>query len=273
MSAASLKGNWKTETARINAMTSLEMLLLTWTKGRKDDPEILARLCASFSTAATGSLLGKGRPSDFARYLRASALVDIDCRRLDLSRRPDLRKASRGAPLVDALAGGAIEEARALARLTPDAPLRKVEYEEDFWPWRVMHLLLLAPEDAAPLRKALDRWRKLDPSAPRLAVSEALLARDPVALHKAFSALLAERKGQLAKRSALAPRPAEDPSVAPKLFLAGLAYLRLADLLAVKTRPSYPPMPAKARVKVGLATKAGAWQDAIPRTFPEWEGV
>jgi hypothetical protein len=136
-----------------------------------------------------------------------------------------------------------------------------------------MHLLLLAPEDAAPLRKALDRWRKLDPSAPRLAVSEALLARDPVALHKGFTALVLLRKSQLAKRSALAPRPAEDPAIAPKLFLDGLAYLRLADLLAVKTRSSYPPMPAKARVKVGLAAKAGAWQDAIPRTFPEWENV
>jgi len=105
-------------------MTSLEMLLLAWTKGRKDDPELHARL-------------------------------------------------------------------------TPDAPLRN----------------------------ALDRWRSPDSSAPRLAVSEALLARDPVALHKGLTALVVERKTQLAKRSALASRPAEDPAIAPKLFLDGLAYL------------------------------------------------
>lgn len=272
MPAKTVKGNAWSAIARANAVFQLEMLLLDWVKGGRKDPAWLASMCARFRIAGVGALLCDGDAREMARLLRCSALVDVACRRMDLSRRPDLRVASRAAPFADALAAGALDEAREIARLAPTSPLRGKEYEEDFWRARVQHLLLLDPAGQAPLRAALGRWSAVPKGAGAdLAICGALVEADPAAFRKAMTGLLAERRRRLATRSSLVGNPLEAAAIEGKIFVEGLAYLRLAELRKVETRESYPPMPAAARVKVGAAGKLKGWEDGIPKTFPIWK--
>lgn len=152
---------------------------------------------------------------------------------------------SRSGSFFDALAGDNPVLAAEIFSLSPTEFRKGDEYEDNFC-WHRFLGLHLANSSPAELDQALSR---LDAAAEgagtRLAVARALRTRDGEAFEAAFQDLLREREEENLEN---APRAEEEVSAATdaKVFVEGIAVLKLASAAGIPIAAEYPMCPALA---------------------------
>jgi hypothetical protein len=161
------------------------------------------------------------------------------------------------------LAAGDLDTAKQIASLSEPARLEEVEYEEDFAFARFLHLRLIAPADQPALEALLAKWEAAlegDPSGYLEACKALLPGADPADFQPAFLALIEHRQGELAAY-AKGPGANQEMLVTEgKVFVEGLAVLRLAELSRIPTQPRYPLIPPLSRIPLGGALpQPGDW--------------
>jgi hypothetical protein len=254
------------EIARENATFSLQMSLQTSSSKLDRDPYLLAQIAVRYHMLAIVAVLADSDCATFVRRLAQSGQTDCFLRGLDLSADPAHWAASRHVPFADALAAGDLASARTIATLAPDFHQEGWEYEDDYLRSRFMHRLLLAPDDQPLLERMLERWDAVAEGrpGPYHDLSHALLARDEVLFDEALNAVLASRRVTFAEWRKTPEFRVEIDAVDGGLFVLGLAYLRLAELRGIVTRPDYDSMPALARVPLGTPLPPpGSWRVGV----------
>jgi hypothetical protein len=152
---------------------------------------------------------------------------------------------SRSEAALDAAAAGAGELAQEIFSLSPPDWRPGDEYEDDYWYQRFVGVVLSgAPGDRRDLVLARFGAVAKDGSA-RLAVCRALHRRSSADFDAAFMDLLQERQEEIASD---AGRAEEEVAVAlgAKVFVEGVALVRLARRAGLETALEYPMCPALA---------------------------
>ena len=169
---------------------------------------------------------------------------------------------SRIEPFFDAVAAESLDVARDIAALTPTTWLAKDEYEDDFCYARFLYGFLgskTVGKPAADLAPLLDRFEgALDGAeSPRLDLCRALVGRDQDEFDEAFDALVDERQEQVEER-----RAETNPVLLldGQVFVEGLALLRIAKDIGLRTRTEYPGCPRLARTR----SRVGELPDTLP---------
>jgi len=152
---------------------------------------------------------------------------------------------SRSGSLLDALAGDDPVLAAEVFSLSPAEYRKGDEYEEDFC-WQRFVGLHLTGAPAAEVEALLARFdRVAEGAGARLALARAIHARDGAAFEECFQALLSERHEENENDAA---RADEEIAVAAgiKVFVEGLAVLKLARRDGLSVAAEYPMCPALA---------------------------
>lgn len=152
--------------------------------------------------------------------------------------------------LLDAIAAGDFVLARRIASLSPTEWRPGHEYEDDYCYAQVLHRFVTEPpleEEIPPLLSRFEAYLEGNPSA-RLAVCRALAQKDQDAFDESFDDLLDEQEDRIA--AAKARGQMDDPIVVSqrRVFVEGLAILRLAEMCGLETQPEYRYCPSLARV-------------------------
>ncbi|WNG57647.1 hypothetical protein F0U59_24965 [Archangium gephyra] len=221
-------------------------------------------------------LLLEGRSDRFFALLCKSAQIQQHLQRLARERtgvEPIHLCASMSQMPVNALVSGFLDLAEAMAQCMPEHPLSGVEYEDDFLFYRFQGVLLLRIRGATELAlpPLLDRWTEVVSGGedPYLDVCRALAAQDGVVFGQAFDALVEHRLEQCARIRRTSGPDDEQYLAEAFVFMKGLALLRLADLLGMKTRSEYPLIPRFIRFPPErLAFSSSSWripEQGIPR--------
>lgn len=162
------------------------------------------------------------------------------------------------------LAAGDLDTARQIAAASRTSFDPAVEYEDDFLFVHFLHRFLLEQgENPRRLEQLLDRWRAVLEGAPSgyLAACEALLSGNAERFEAGFDALIAERQAELAKYREQLNCNEELAQTEGKVFVEGLAVLRLAELRGIPGAPQYPLIPRWSRIPAGSPLPAAnAWQ-------------
>ena len=156
----------------------------------------------------------------------------------------------RPEPLTDAIAAGEWVLARRLVELVPSEFRQGYEYEDDFCFAQILSRWIAEPSrdhEVPPLVERFAAYTEDQPNA-RLAVCHALAARDQEAFDDAFSDLLQARDLEI--EAAKARGQLEEPHVIAqrRVFVEGLAILRLAQRRGLRTEREYRYCPSVARV-------------------------
>lgn len=170
---------------------------------------------------------------------------------------------SKNLGFSSALAAGDLGTAVAIARLSPRGHFEGVEYEDDFLFFHFLHSMVSDPKDEDTLRRILARWEEVldgGPSSSR-AVCEALLGGDGKDFDAAFEGFVGGRKKDLEIWKESLTYDAGLDATEGKIFVEGLAVLRLAEIKGVPTQREYDLVPDLARVPVGTPLPpADSWR-------------
>ncbi|MCY1043639.1 hypothetical protein OV208_20135 [Corallococcus sp. bb12-1] len=177
---------------------------------------------------------------------------------------PEFLLASDNCGFSDALASGDLDTARAIARLSPTRHAQDLEYEEDYLFSRFLHLWVLAPRDTAGLELALERWASVveegDPDM-RLHACRELMEKNPDRFSQALQTLVTERKREYRAYRKQLDFDEEVAATTGKVYLDGLALLRLAELEGLGPLPAYELLPELARIPLGTPLpRPQAWR-------------
>lgn len=212
-------------------------------------------------------LLLEGRQDRFFGLLCKSAQLQRHLQQLASERagiEPIHLCASMTQTPVNALVTGCLELAEATARGMPDAPLSGIEYEDDFLFYRFLGVLLLRLRGTdLTLEPVLSQWTKVlaGGEEPYLDVCRTLAVRDEDGFARTFDTLVERRVEQRAQIRRSSGADDEQYLAEGFIFMKGLALLRLADLLGLKTRAEYPLIPRYARLPPGgVALSASSWR-------------
>ncbi|RYZ17688.1 MAG: hypothetical protein EOO70_01205 [Myxococcaceae bacterium] len=206
---------------------------------------------------AVCELLLEGRQDRFAGFLYKSALLQQHLQHL-ASTRQGIQVAHLSCSLsevpVNALVVGCLEHAEATARGMLDRHVPDVEYEDDFLLFRIMGALLLKARGAqdADLPRLLKRWSTVlqNEEGPYLDVCRALSSQDEPGFSQAFESLVEDRVRQCERVRRERGAEGEPYLSEAFVFMKGLALLRLAELLGMRTLAEYPLIPRFARLPV-----------------------
>lgn len=218
-------------------------------------------LASKFRALAIMQLLSAGSTDLFLHNLmRAGRTRQVYLQRLQDEgiAQDHFAAAGRCAPLLDAIAAGALDRARAIADLSPSS-LQVGEYVDDHHYAQLLHRLIRPrpnETECEAILAALETFLDGEQS-PRLALTRALVQRDAAAFAEAFELLLdefelrieeAKERGQLEEPVTLALR---------EVCVEALALLRLAELRGLSTETEYRYCPALARRR--LTVPFPAW--------------
>ncbi len=205
------------------------------------DIDALVELGAQLRQVGAGALLAQGDVAGFHDALRRSGDA-----RLTLLQHPvpAVGSASRrhfakgnGAGLVDAIVGEDAPLARAIADAAPQAPLARVELEEDFFEVSLIERLVrhdprsMPPAARAAAEADVAALAALGPLSPRAQTFAALVLEAGVGFDAAWDAWVDARSTAQAAASRQLRRAPRLDFVDTVVFLDGLAALRFAAAL------------------------------------------
>jgi hypothetical protein len=154
---------------------------------------------------------------------------------------------SRSGSMLDAIAANDFSLAGEIFTLSPVSFRPGDEYADDFW-WQRFLGLLVSHAPPAELEIALQALAvETEGAGARLGVGRSLLLRDAEAFSDAFQALLVERKSENEEDAVVAEEEIA-VAVGTKIFIEGVAILRLAREAGISVQPDYPMCPALAVV-------------------------
>jgi hypothetical protein len=156
-------------------------------------------------------------------------------------------------PLLDSIAAGDFTLARSIVSFSPSDFRPHHEYEDDYAYAQILHRFLLPAPSGEEIDQLLARWKSYleDRRSARLSVCRALNDIKQNEFNDAFAALLGERDMKIEedkKRGQL-----EEPHIVAqrRIFVEGLALLRLAESRGLTTESEYRYCPSLARVLMG----------------------
>ncbi|MCY1035241.1 hypothetical protein OV207_27590 [Corallococcus sp. BB11-1] len=246
------------ENARHNQSLNLAETLEALAQAHEPSAELFSNAAVCYRVLALCTLLQDSDMEGFADLLCKSGQA-----RLALLERtsqeeqgcePGFLLASDNCGFSDALASGDLDAARAIARLSPTRHAQDLEYEEDFLFSRFLHLWMLAPRDIAGLELTLERWAIVveqgDPDM-RLHACRKLMEKDPDRFSQALQTLVAERRREYRAYRKQLDFDEEVAATTGRVYLDGLALLRLAELEGLGPLPAYELLPELARIPLG----------------------
>ena len=208
---------------------------------------------AKLRSLAIMALLSKGGRILFAQNLTRSGRVRLSY--LERLRREGLDNEHHGVSgridgLLDAVAASDLELARRIVAASRTSWLAGSEYLEDYCYAQLIHRLVAGKGEPGAVEALTRRFESAlngQPSA-RLKVCRALQNRDASGFKEAFGALLRDRQAQI--KADKARFQEEDPDVLAqrRIFVEGLAVLRLAALRDLQTESEYRFCPSAARL-------------------------
>jgi len=216
-------------------------------------------MTAKYRQRGVCALLLHGTPDRFYVNMMQSAGAFL----FFLSAFPDQQKiTSQAKPFFDALGGGYVGAARAIAENSRSTWNPDLEYEEDFVYVLLLMRLLFLPDSAAECGDLLERLeaKSTASDATRLKLCRSLVDRDTDAFNAALAALLNERQDRVA---GLIQRGTVSPEMASWLrhfANEGLALVRLAELLGIQTEPHYLHIPEQLRTPSPYQFDPDAWR-------------
>lgn len=213
--------------------------------------EPVEQACARLRTLAIIALVSRGDHRAFTHNLVRSGRCRLSLlQRLQAAGLHSPHACSaRVQPFLDAVAAADFALARQIAALSPREWHEGHEYEDDLCHAQLAHAVLAPVVDLAHTDALLQRWeRALDgrPDA-RLPVLRALARRDADAFDPAFEGLVQARADAIAAERERARIEEYDVIAARQLDIDGLALLRIATQLGLKTQDEYRGCPSLAR--------------------------
>jgi hypothetical protein len=158
------------------------------------------------------------------------------------------RSSGRYLPLFDAVAAAEFDLAGRIIGLSPVNFMRGHEYEDDYCYAQICHSLMTRHDErGAGLLAQFERYLEGSPNG-RFLVAKALFERDQAGFDSGFEQLLSDRELEIAadiKRGQI-----ESPAIIAfrRIFIEGLAILRLAEQLGLRTEEEYLFCPSIARI-------------------------
>lgn len=155
----------------------------------------------------------------------------------------------RYAPFVDAVAAGDFVLARRISELSPEEWRQGHEYEDDYCYAQILHRLIQETLEENEISGFLARFEAyLDgqPSA-RLGVCRSLADRSQEHFDEAFAGILDERRNEIAEEKQGGRMEDAHGAAEQRVFVEGLALLRIAEALGLTTQPDYRYCPSLAR--------------------------
>ncbi len=157
-------------------------------------------------------------------------------------------------PLLDAIAAGDLATARRVVQLAPVEFRAGHEYDEDYSYAQLISRWIADPPREDDVPALLGRFATATEGRPdaRLEVCRALAARDQSAFDAAFAQLLEAREAEIA--AAKARGQLEEPQVVAlrRIFVEGLAILRLAERRGLRTEREYRYCPSSSRTPMNV---------------------
>lgn len=155
----------------------------------------------------------------------------------------------RFSPLVDSIAAGEFALARNIARLSPHQLHRGHEYEDDFCYGRLFQLMVQVDRPESEVSGVIAQFERYVAGGDnaRLAMMHALVRADQEEFDEAFQSLLDANEAEIAARKA--GGQLEEPAVIAqrRVFVEGLAVLRIAESRGLRTATDYDYCPSIAR--------------------------
>jgi hypothetical protein len=241
--------------------SSYNDFLIQTLREREEGPSgrLCTQICRYFRAIGTCELLIRGDTDAFFHGLLRSALTwrwYLEQSLEEGALGDPARKASFIAPFADALAASRPRLATRLAELAPREWRPDYEYEDDYL---FARFLFSASQGDEPregeLTELLERWERVLEGGedPRLPVCQALASRDSANFDVAFLALAHDRDARFAARA----KPEVDGIAAAdydfvpnwRIWVEGLALLRLAEQRGLELRAEYPSCPSIARAQ------------------------
>jgi Immunity protein 49 len=213
--------------------------------------QVCVDACAKLRTLAIIGLVAKGDHRLFTHNLVRSGRCRLSSlQRVQAAGGPDHHDASaRIDPFFDAVAAADFALARQVAAASPRDWRQGHEYEDD-WCHAQLAFSVIAPvADVARAQMLFQRWEHALQGQPdaRLPVLRALVERDAEGFDPAFEALVQQHENGIAAERERARIEEYDVIAARQLFVNGLALLRMATQLGLKTQAEYRGCPSLGR--------------------------
>lgn len=156
---------------------------------------------------------------------------------------------SKSIAFAAAVAAGDQPTAREIAELSPHEHFQELEYEDDFLFYHFLHRSV-AGDDRSALTSIVERWAEvLDGAASGYhAACVGLAEGSPESFAEGFEALIDERHEELAEYRESITFDRVLFSAEGKVFVEGLAVLRIADQMDIPTADAYPLIPSVGRL-------------------------
>ncbi len=160
-----------------------------------------------------------------------------------LEAEPKYLLTSKNQGFAAALVAGDLKTAREIARLSAPEFSDGYEYEEDFLFYYFMQQFLLQPTKGVAHKPMLQRWTKVLENAGSgyLDACEGLASKDAEVFQSGLEALVATREAEFEGYKQLLTFDPGLYACEGKIFIEGLAVLRLAELVNIKL----PDLPLK----------------------------
>lgn len=156
----------------------------------------------------------------------------------------------RSDPLVDCIATGQFDLALEISGLLPNAWRKGHEYEDDYCFGRLLQILCMPLVDKTLAEPVIRQWETYldDDDSPRLAVIQSLLNQDQDDFNERFQDLIFNYHAEIEKNKQRGQL--EEPHVIAqrRVFVEGLAILRLAEKQGLATEREYDLCPFLARL-------------------------
>jgi hypothetical protein len=213
--------------------------------------EMAAEVSVKLRAIAAFHLLRPGKTNSFYHNLIRSGMVRRQYLRrvLDAGLLEDhFRGSGHYLPFCDAIVAGDFPLVENIVDLSPAEFLAGHEYEDDYCYAQVLHGLATGRNQRGPeLLARFERYLEGETSA-RYSVAKALLERDQSAFDAAFPELLATREREIAADIKRGQIESAHIVAFRRLFIEGLAVLRLAERAGLTTEDEYLFCPSLARV-------------------------
>ena len=142
--------------------------------------------------------------------------------------------------------------------LSPRSHFQDVEYEDDFLFFHFLHRVIAEPEDTNELNRIVGRWEVVleGGTSGYLDVCRTLLPGNGDDFEAGFDSLLQSRWRQLKEYREAVGYDQEMFAVEGKVFIEGLAVLRIAEMKGCATSSEYRLIPDIAKVPLGTPLPA-----------------
>jgi len=177
----------------------------------------------------------------------------------------DEKVTSQVKPFLDALCGGYMDAADAIARNSRQSVNPDSEYEEDFLYASFLLNMVSFPSSADRCQALVDKFEAVHTAgdATRLEICRSLLANDSAAFNAALAVLLETRRERLAAMVERGALSEELASWLQPFASEGLALIRIAERLGVATEDHYTHVPEQARTRSPYTFDVEAWRSPM----------